>query len=173
MSDPADLIVADQDLLDLLLEWGADPSRVCVSEVLDSYNSNLFTRYHGLGVDFTAGHELASALGYHNSNKPLFGWAKHHRNDPKIQKELDMALAHHANLGNEKGVQLCLWAGGNAHAPVPSLEFPDVVDEEDAEDGEDAFLGWSTVQEAAHRGHTRILERLGPDPAIDDFEDLY
>ena len=97
------------DLLDLLLEWGADPKSVSVGDLFDSYNSKLFERFRELSVDLTAGHELAYALGYHTSNKPLFGYVKHHRDDPKIQKELDIALAHHAKEENEKGVQLCLW----------------------------------------------------------------
>jgi hypothetical protein len=58
---------------------------------------------------------LAEALAYHTSNKPLFGFAKRHREyDPAIQKQLNIALLHHTEEGNEKGVQLCLWAG-----PIP------------------------------------------------------
>ena len=73
---------------------------------------------------------MAEALGYHTSNRPLFGFAKRHREeDSKIQRELDIALVHHAGKGNEKGVQLCLWAGANPHAPSPSLEYPE--DEDD------------------------------------------
>jgi len=117
------------DLLELLLEWGADPLRISVGDLLDTYNSKLFERFRGLGVDLTAGHELAYALGYHTSNKPLFGYVKHHRDDPKIQKELDVALAHHAKEENEKGVQLCLWAGANPHAAVPDLEYTALTDD--------------------------------------------
>jgi hypothetical protein len=73
-------------LLDLLLEWGADPQRVSVSDLLDSYNSKLFERFRELGVDLTADHEIAYALGYHTSNKPLFGYVKHHRDDPKSRR---------------------------------------------------------------------------------------
>ncbi len=96
------------DLVDLLLEWGTDPRDISGSDLLDTYNSKLFERFRALGVDLTAGHELAYALGYHTSNKPLFGFVKRHREDPKIQKELDIALAHHASEENEKGIQMCL-----------------------------------------------------------------
>jgi len=163
------------DLLDLLLEWGADPLRISVGDLFDTYNSKLFERFRELGVDLTAGHELAYALGYHTSNKPLFGYVKHHRDNPKIQKELDIALAHHASQENEKGVQLSLWAGANPHAPVPSLEYPGLTDDEGeaTEGNEEPFLGWSAIEEACRKGHAKILERLGPDPAKDNFDNLY
>jgi hypothetical protein len=129
---PLDRVLKNRrlDLLDLLLEWGADPRRISVADLLDTYNSKLFGRFRDLGVDLTTGHEIAAALGYHTSNKPLFGWVKHNRDDPKIQKELDIALAHHAREENEKGVQLCLWAGANPHAVVPDLRYPNLSDDE-------------------------------------------
>jgi len=157
-----------------LLEGGADPRRVCLSDLLETYDSKLFERFRELGVELTAGHELAEALGYHTSNKPLFGYARHHRQDPKIQEELDIALAHHAAEGNAKGVALCLWAGANPHAPVPSLIYPNLTnDEDDPDDGEEPFLGWSAIHEACEAGNVRILERLGLDPFLDDIEALY
>jgi len=163
------------DLVDLLLEWGADPRRASLSDLFDSYNSDLLERFHALGVDLTANHELAGALAYHTSNKPLFGFAKRHRDhDPAIQKELNIALAHHAGEENEKGVQLCLWAGADAYAPAPSLRFPHIADD-DATDGDepDRFLGFTAIEEACRAGNVRILERLGPDPSRDDFDELY
>jgi hypothetical protein len=52
------------------------------------------------------------------SNKPLFGFAKRHREtDPRMQVELNIALDHHAHEGNLKGVHLYLWAGADPHAP--------------------------------------------------------
>ena len=94
--------------------------------------------------------------------------------DAKFQKELNIALVHHADEGNEKGVQLCLWAGADPHAPAPSLRFPDDSDEDDGEiDPKDRFMGFTAIEQACRRGHTRILERLQPDPSRDDFDDLY
>jgi hypothetical protein len=114
------------DLVDLLLGWGTDPHRANLSDLFETYNSDLIERFYRLGVDVAAGHELAAALGYHTSNKPLFGFAKRHReHEVKIQKELNIALVHHAGEGNEKGVQLCLWAGADPHLgrhPKPAIE---------------------------------------------------
>jgi hypothetical protein len=156
------------DLLDLLLAWGADPHRVDRCDVFDTYDSKLFERFRSLGVDLTADHALAEALAYHTSNKPLFGFAKRHRrSDPKIQAELNIALVHHAGEGKEKGVALCLWAGADPHAPAPSLRYGYISDDDEQHDGD------SAVHEACRAGHLQTLERLGPDPAKDDFDELY
>jgi hypothetical protein len=62
-----------------------------LSDLFDSYNSNLWNRFQALGVDLTAGHALAEALAYHTSNKPLFGFTKRHREyDPRFQRHLKM-----------------------------------------------------------------------------------
>lgn len=163
------------DLLELLLEFRANPRRVDLSDVFDSYNSALWDRLSALGVDLAAGYELASALGYHTSNKPLFGWVKRHReDDPRIQKALNMALIHHTSEGNEKGVQLCLWAGADPHTPAPDLRWPDLVDDEDPDcEPNDCYLGSTAIYEACSQGNAKLLQRLGPDPAVDDFDDLY
>ncbi len=63
------------DLLDLLLEWGADPKQVSLGHLFDTYSTELFRRFRSLGVDLTANHEMAEALAHHTSNKPLFGFA--------------------------------------------------------------------------------------------------
>jgi hypothetical protein len=176
-SCPLDLALRARrwDLLDLLLEWGADPKQVSLSDLFDSYGTEWFKRFRALGVDLTANHEMAEALGYHTSNKPLFGFAKRHRDeDPKIQTELNIALVQHAEEGNEKGVQLCLWAGADPHAPAASLRYPDWTDDDNSgSDDADRFLGFTAIHQACRRGDVQILERLGPDPSRDDFDDLY
>ena len=154
-----------RDLLDLFLDWGADPRGMSLEALCDTYDSELYERFRSLGVDLTSGHAMASALGYHTGNKPLFGFAKRHRSeDPKIRADLDIALAHHAGEGNEKGVMLCLWAGADPHARVPYLRWGLGEDEEDRD---------SAVYAACSGGHIAILERLRPDPALDDYEELY
>lgn len=111
------------DLLDLLLEWGADPLRVDLGDLLDSYNPEVWRQFQALGIDLSAGHALAAALAYHTSNKPLFGFAKQQREqNPRIQKALNVALVHHAREGNLKGVQLCLWAGADPHTPALDVQ---------------------------------------------------
>ena len=162
------------DLVDLLLTWGADPHGVDLPALFGTYDTALFERFYALGVDFSRRHALACALGYHSSNKPLFGFAKRHREgDPRIQQELDMALAQQASGGSEKGALLCLWAGADPHAEAPSLPYTEPwrgeLDEEDLEDEDDL----DTAVRACSCGHAELLERFGPDPDRDDFDALY
>src|SRR5947208_1999454 len=162
------------DLVSLLLEWGADPHDVDLGDLFDTYNSDLFRRFQDLGVDLTTGHALAEALAYHTSNRPLFGFAKRHRESHrKIQTELNIALVHHVGEENEKGVHLCLWAGADPHAPARNLRYWRGSTEADGDQDQDAELGLSAVYEACLRGNVTILKRLGPDPARDDFDRLY
>jgi hypothetical protein len=161
------------DLFDLLLEWGADLKEVDVYTVLNTYNGELYERFRGVGYDLTGRHEMASILGHGTSNRPLLGFVKRHRaEDPKIQQELNIALGHHVRAGNERGINLCLWAGADPHAPAPNPEIGFSEDTE-PEDGEERFIGWSAIEEAASHGHLSILKRLGPDTTRDDFDSLY
>jgi len=148
---------------------------VGLRNLFDSYNSDLWRRFQALGVDLTAGYEMAEALAYHTSNKPLFGFVKRHRQgNPAFQRQLNIALLHHAAEGNEKGVLLCLWAGANPHKRVPSLRYPNDVDDENSDkDENDRFLGWTAIEEACRVGNIKILQRLKPDPSRDSFDDLY
>jgi len=154
--------------VELLLAWGADPLRVSPRDLCESYNTELIERFHNLGIDFCADHVLGTMLAEHSSNKPLFGFAKRHReHHPRIQVELNIALGHHAGRdGTEKGVLLCLWAGANPHARAPSLRHPE-TDDEAGEHGSTA------VEEACSAGDVRILQKLRPDPSLDDFDELY
>lgn len=172
---PLDLTLRSRrlDLFDLLLEWGGDLKSVDVYTVLDTYNADLYERFRAAGYDLTERHEMASILGHGTSNRPLLGFAKRHRaEDPKIQAELNMALGCHVRAGNERGVALCLWAGADPHAPAPNPDLG-IAEDADTEDAEEHFVGWSAIAEGARAGHLGILKRLGPDPARDDFDELY
>ena len=72
-----------------------------------------------------------------------------------------MALAAHIREGNEKGINLCLWAGADPHAKVPNLYLSD-----------DRGC-WSAIEAAVRSGDLQLLKRLTPDPSKDDFDDLY
>jgi hypothetical protein len=163
------------DLVDLLLDGGARPANVDPDAVFGTYQTPLFERFRRLGVDFAAGHALASALADHTSNKPLFGFVRRWREvDSSYQKELNIALGHHTSKGNEKGVMLCLWAGADPHAPAPSLRYGvSSSADSDADDEDDTDYGVSAVWQACCSGHAEILKRFKPDPHRDDFSSLY
>ncbi len=161
------------DLFDLLLDWGGDLKSVDVYTVLNTYNADLYERFRASGYDLTERHEMASILGHGTSNRPLLGFVKRHRaEDPRIQRELNIALGYHSRKANERGVALCLWAGADPHAPAPSPDLG-IAEDADSEEDEERFRGWSAIAEAARAGHLGILQRLGPDPARDDFDELY
>jgi hypothetical protein len=172
---PLDLVLRSRrwDLFDLLLDFGADLKSVDVYTVLNTYNAELYERFRAAGYDLTERHEMASILGHGTSNRPLLGFVKRHRvDDPKIQRELNIALGYHAKKGNERGVNLCLWAGADPHAPAPNPELG-MSEDPDPDNAEDHFIGWSAIEAAALAGDLAILKRLGPDPARDDFDSLY
>jgi ankyrin repeat protein len=172
---PLDLALRSRrwDLFDLLLEWGGDLKSIDVYTVLDTYNAELYERFRAAGYDLTERHEMASILGHGTRNRPLLGFVKGHRSeDPKIQQELNIALGYHVRAGNERGINLCLWAGADPHAPAPNPALG-ISEDPEPEDGEERFIGWSAIEEAASHGHLTILKRLGPDPARDDFDSLY
>jgi hypothetical protein len=161
------------DLVDLLFDWGADPSQVDRYSLFESYNSALFERFYAAGVDLTERHAMADTLSYHTSNKPLFGFVKRHReSDPRIQVELNIALGHHVQEGNLKGVHLCVWAGADPHVPTPDLQSTHLLEPGEEEEC-DRFIGWSAVEAAVLRGHTELLPILKPNPSRDKFEELY
>jgi hypothetical protein len=161
------------DLVDLLLDWGADPREVNLHDLCDTYRTELYERFLTLGVDLTRGHALAQALAEHTSNKPLFGFAKRHRvRDPRVQLALNVALAEHVEDRNEKGINLCLWAGADPHAPAPDLRYAIREDDLDDDEGSEP-TGLSAVWIACVHGDSSIVALLGPDPARDEFDRLY
>ena len=129
------------DLVDLLLEWGADLKSVDVYTVLNTYNVDLYERFRAAGYALTERHEMASILGHGTTNRPLLGFVKRHgAEEPKIQQELNIALGYHVRAGNERGINLCLWAGADAHAPAPNPELG-LSEDAEPEDGEERFVG--------------------------------
>jgi hypothetical protein len=79
------------DIVDLLLQWGADPTRVQTCNVIDTYKTDLIDRFWRAGVDYTADAEFVLSLA-HTANKPLFGWLRRNRSDQRLQDALDVAL---------------------------------------------------------------------------------
>jgi hypothetical protein len=76
------------------------------------------------GTTLTEGHEMGAILGHGIRNRPLLGFVKRHRiENLKIENELNIVLGCHLRAGNERGVNLCLWAGTDARAPAPNLEL--------------------------------------------------
>lgn len=161
------LEVRRTDLAKLLLVWGVNRHDFDLAKLFATYDRQFFEYCYLNCVDLTRGHALAEALGYTASNKPLFGFMKRYApDDLALQYELDMALAYHAGQGREKGVVLCLWAGGNPRAPVEPLKY--IHDE--PYDEEEAAYRETAIRAAASGRHAGILARFRPDPLLDDYD---
>jgi len=155
------------NFVDLMLDWGADPSQADPYFILDTYRRSMIDHFWELGVDYSQDNTLASYLAESTRNKPAYGWAKNHYSDPKIAFQLALALQDAVSEDREKAVCLLLWAGADPHRKVPSLRWGSGT--EDDPDDERC----SAVECAVICGHGRLLRHLKPDPEFDDFEDLY
>ena len=107
------------DIVDLLLQWGADPNRVQTCNVIDTYKTDLIDRFWRTGVDYTADAEFVLSLA-HTVNKPLYGWLRRNRSDQRLQDALDVALLEAVMDDEELPANLLLWAGADPHRRVPT-----------------------------------------------------
>lgn len=153
------------DLVELLLHWGADPRTVAPSTVLETYQSELMERFWALGVDYTKGHSLAECLASSTRNRPAYGWARRHRDDPRIAREVAIALGDAVLEEREKAIHLLLWAGADPHQRVPSLRWTDDSDSDESH--------YTAVETAVHFARGSVLRLLKPDPKQDDFAGLW
>jgi hypothetical protein len=80
------------DLLELAIDWGADPARADPDAVLGTYEVAIMERFWAMGNDFTRGRNLAWYLATVTSNKPAYGWAKRHHKESKVAKALALAV---------------------------------------------------------------------------------
>jgi hypothetical protein len=153
------------DLVELLLAWGAEPKSTSPFLILDTYRVEVMERFWALGVDYAKGHELADYLSGSTRNRPAYGWARRHHDEPRIARELAMALAEAVIEQREKAVHLLLWAGADAHLSAPYLRWARGTDASDCDD--------SAIGAAILFGRGSFLKILKPNPARDDFDDLW
>jgi hypothetical protein len=158
---------------DLLVAWGVDILRASPGTILDTYSVALFDRYEVAGGDLARHHALAIMLGDHSSNRPAYGWAKRRSTEPRIARELAVALGIAIRKGNERTVALLLWAGADPHQPAPYVdpESHRRHGRDEAEDEDDECS--SALSDAVICGQGKLLARLKPDPTRDDFETLW
>jgi hypothetical protein len=164
------LRLRSRELLELLLAWGADPTRVDADAVLVTNDSELIERFWSAGLDLTADDCLAWALSSPTS-KPVCGWAKRHREDPRVARALALALVQVIWNRKERATHLLVWAGADPHQRVAILEWKTrgATEEEDAAEHDT----YTAVEMAVDRGQGKLLKVLKPDPQVDDFARLY
>jgi hypothetical protein len=154
------------ELVDLLLAWGAYPTRADPDAVLDTYQLSMMERFWDLGLDLTRERSLAYYLAESTRNKPAYGWAKRHHEDPRVAYALALALSEAVSERGEKAVALLSWAGADPHRQVPSLTYSTVDDDPDDDRS-------SAIERAVSSGQGKLLKYLSPDPGLDDFDELW
>jgi hypothetical protein len=154
------------DYVDLLLAWGADPTATDPDAVLGTYQLSLMERFWDLGLDLTRDGSLAYYLSESTRNKPAYGWAKRHHEEPRVANALALALGEAVWEDREKAVALLVWAGADSHRRVPSLRYSS---EDEDDDGDRS----SAIELAVMFGHGDLLKYLSPNPDLDDFDELW
>jgi hypothetical protein len=163
---PIDLVLRARrwDLLELLLEAGADPTAVDPDAVFGTYSREVMERFWALGTDLTGDGAMAAALAHETRNRPLYGFVKNHTDDLRVQRELDVALGYAIARQNEKAISLCLWAGANPRRSVPVMGGGH-------EPTDDRTM--TAFERAVREKVPQYLRKLGFDPESDDIEALY
>ncbi|MFV2072527.1 MAG: hypothetical protein ACC742_07730 [Thermoanaerobaculales bacterium] len=155
------------DYLELLLAWGADATQADPDSVLGTYEVAIMERFWDLGNDLTRNRCLAHYLASTTSNKPAYGWARRHKEDPRVAYALALALGDAVDEDRVKAVSLLIWAGADSHRKVQSLRWRS-DDDDDPDDDRD-----TAIERAVHMGRGGLLRHLKLDPAVDDFEEMY
>ena len=152
----------------------ARPVRESPETILETYNAELFDFYEAAGGDLTSRHALGRMLGENGSNRPAYGWARRRNSEPRVAHELAVVLRIAARKESARTVALLLWAGADPRARAAYVESSsswrrgeDDLEEDDYEDG------GSAISDAVEGGLGKLLLRLRPDPALDDFDHIW
>jgi hypothetical protein len=152
------------ELVQLLLQHGAEITGVHFSDVLRTWEPNLIRLFLESGADVVTGLPFAIAFGekVRTALRPFVDYKTAH---PELSKELqdqaDRALRHFCREGDLKWVSLLLWAGSDPRTMGPKLYDPD---------DQDLFV--TALQEACGSNQLAVLRRLKPNPKLDDLSDL-
>lgn len=149
------------DLVQLLVEYGADRKMVDFETVLWSRQPAIMRWFVAQGMDLESNYAIARA--FRDKHREFLGVYMGVRDQLRTaQRQATMALRYHAEAGNLKWVSLLLWAGADPRLPVPRLEDSD-VDEENID---------SALAGSVRRGQFEVVKRIKIDPARDDVTAL-
>jgi len=147
----------------LLIQWGVDPRQVDPRTVLDSYDRDMFELFWEAGVDYTQDGLLATYLAFTGSNRPLYGWVRRHRDEPRIASAMIQALLKAFLEDHDRAACMLLWAGADPHRLCAPEDFG--LDEEDENEPRTA------LEQAVCYGKGKYLKKIMHlDPTRDDLE---
>ena len=155
------------DMAMMLVEQGADATSVPFSDVICAWDPAMMRYFMRKGCDPFKEDSFARALSY-GIRTALGFYMDCKRDHPEqaenLQRQLDMALAIQCREGSEKWVALITWAGGNPFAKVRDIECK-----------KDPDKPWNLVsgaEEAARKGHVKILEMLDLEATHPDAQSI-
>jgi hypothetical protein len=106
------------DLVQLLINHGADIHSVNMGSVFDTWQPEIMEFFIERGADVETGNPLAYALcnRIRTALRILKGYGDRF---PSFKEQANIALRHHCKEGNLKWVSLMLWAGADPYAKGP------------------------------------------------------
>ena len=107
------------DLLQLLMDHGADVKSVDMRDVFETYDPELMEFFIEQGADCETGNPLALAF-CHRIRPALRIFKQYKDRFPSFQEQVNIALRYHCKEGNQKWISLMLWVGADPCAPGPS-----------------------------------------------------
>lgn len=151
---------SDFDLIQLLVDQGADVHSVDLESVFNTGNPPIIGFFLDRGLDAVAGDPFAHAL--RHPQRPFIGvYMRYREKIPELKHQIDLALRHHAREGSLKWVSLLLWAGAD-----PYVRLPDIGADPDPE------CDSTALEEAFRLGRQEVIDRIGIDPKRADLSRL-
>lgn len=143
------------DLVQLLMDHGADVKSVDMRDVFETYDPELMEFFIEQGADCETGNPLALAF-CHRIRPALRIFKQYKDRFRSFQEQANIALRYHCREGSQKWISLMLWAGADPCAAGSSR--PD--------QSTDADLDVSALECAALYGHIEVFQmrqiRLDP-----------
>lgn len=155
------------DIVKMLVDHGANPKTVPLTDVLCAWDPEMMRYFFARGVDMLTDDPFTHALGW--KIETVLGVfldcrQKHPTMADDLQRQLDMALAVHCREGDEKWVAILMWAGGNPYARVRDIE--------NKKYGDNPLTYITGAEEAARKGHLKVLEKLELDASHPDAQSI-
>jgi len=130
------------DLIQLLVEYGADVRSVDMGSVFEAWDPEIMEYFIQQGADMETGKPMAHAL-MSRVRTALKVFKQYEERFPSFQEQADIALRHHCKEGNLKWVSLLLWAGANPYSRGPA----DCCEEQDPDEEDLNALEWAAMYE--------------------------
>ena len=148
------------DLIEILVEHGADPKIICFDQMLDTGKPEIISWFVDRGTDLETGFPFARA--FINRRRGALGlFMQIKEKVPSAIQQATMALRFHCKHGSMRWVSLLLWAGADPRFKVPDLDYL----------GDEVFNG-TALEDAVKSSQTAIVRKIGLDPAKDDLTEL-